>query len=44
VVDDPGRLLQSNQSHAVSLDFKVAMLTNQRKKVVSDCERTVVVG
>jgi hypothetical protein len=44
VVDDPGRLLQSNPSHAASLDFKAAMLTNQRKKVVPDRERTVVVG
>src|SRR4051794_34605549 len=44
VVDDPGRLLQGDPSYAVSLDFKAAMLTNQRKKVVSDRERTVVVG
>ena len=42
-MDDPGRLLQSDQSHEVSLDFKVAALTNQQKKVVADRERAVVV-
>src|SRR3954451_23541719 len=44
VVDDPGKLLQGNPSYAVLLDFKVAMPTDQRKKVVPDRERTVVVG
>jgi hypothetical protein len=44
VVDGPGRLLQGNPSYAVSLDLKAAMLTNQRKKMVADGKRAVIVG
>jgi hypothetical protein len=44
VTDHPGSLLQSDQSHEVSLDFDLAALTDQRKKVVADREWAIVVG
>src|SRR4051794_36784629 len=44
VMDDPGSLLPGHHSHEATLNFELAVLTNQQKKVVSDRKRTVVVG
>jgi hypothetical protein len=43
-MDEPGSLLQGDQSHEVTLDFETAALPNQQKKVVADGERAVFVG
>src|SRR5271163_228559 len=44
VMDDPGSLLPGHHSHEATLDFELADLPNQRKKVVSHRKRTAVVG
>jgi hypothetical protein len=44
VMDDPGNLLPGHYSHEATLNFKLAVLTNQRKKVGSNRKHTVVVG
>src|SRR6516225_5696752 len=44
VIDDPGSLLPGHHSHEATLNFELALLTNQQKKVVSNRKRTVVVG
>jgi hypothetical protein len=43
-MDHPPILLQSDQSHEVSLDFDPTALTDQQKKVVPDRERAIIVG
>ena len=43
-MDDPGSLLPGHHSHEAALDFELAVLTNEQKKVVADCKRTVIVG
>jgi hypothetical protein len=43
-MDDPGSLLPGHHSHEATLNFELAVLTNQQKKAVSDRKRTVVVG
>jgi hypothetical protein len=44
VMDDPGSLRPGHHSHEATLNFELAALTNQQKKVVSNREHTVVVG
>jgi hypothetical protein len=44
MMDDPGSLIQDDQSHKVSLDLDLTALTNQQKKVVTDRERAIFVG
>jgi hypothetical protein len=44
VMDDPGSPLPGHHTHGATLNFKLAVLMNQQKKVVSNREHTVVVG
>ena len=42
-MDDPGGLLPGHQSHEATLNFELAFVTNQSKKVVSNRKRTIFV-
>ena len=44
MMDDPGELIQNDQSHKVTLDLDRTALTNQQKQVVTDRERAAFVG